>query len=50
MTLIDEASRGAAARGVKPTGFGFDPHSRARGRTIFPFLGSGVEVKRGVRI
>ena len=45
--LLNEAGRGAAARGVtaKPTGCGFDPHSR---NEIFPFLRSGVEVKRGV--
>ena len=46
-----EASRSAAARGgtVKPTGCGFDPPSRRHLlKFIFPFLRSGVEVKRGV--
>ena len=47
-----EARRGAAAQGVtvKPTGCGFDPHEEMKYllKFIFPFLRSGVEVKRGV--
>ena len=50
-----EAGRGAAARGVtaKPTGCGFDPHPEEMKyllKFIFPFLRSGVEVKRGVEV
>ena len=50
---IPAASRGAAAQSmtIKPTGCGFDPHSRRWNfylKFIFPFLRSGVEVKRGV--
>ena len=43
-----QTSHGAAARGVtaKPTGCGFDPNVYLK--FIFPFLRSGVEVKRGV--
>ena len=49
-----EVSRGAAARSVtvKPSSCGFDPHSRRLNiylKFIFPFLRSGVKVKRSVK-
>ena len=47
-----EASRGAVAQSVtvKPTGCGFDPHSRRWNiyLNLFPFLRSDVKANRGV--
>ena len=51
MVRVAEANRGAGAQGVtvKPTGCGFDSHSRRYLlKIIFPFLRSGVKDKRGV--
>ena len=55
LTCTFEATRGAAAQSVtvKPTGCGFDPHSRRRNiylKFIFPILRSGVEAKRSVEL